>query len=194
MISCKTSISKKSNIELNDKIKDSLAFELCQIYGLDQGVRNRKLSKPIKEQKSIDTLNFNRIVDFVKKNGFPSKKLVGDSNWANECVANAAGAILLHNPQRLVNEKEYFDFFLNEVKKGNMNPEAFALILDKYYWTMSNNKKNRRVFYGSQFGKPCIQTKEATNKARVEIGLSVLKDDEFVDCTGEVLDMPKERK
>jgi hypothetical protein len=192
--SCKTNIIKIENSLTTEKIKDSLAFELCQIYGLDQGIRNRKLSKPIKEQQSVDTLNFNRIVDFVKKNGFPTKKLIGDSNWANECVEAASGAVLFYNPHRLVNENEYFELFLSEVKKGNMTSEAFALILDKYYWTISKNKKNRRVFYGSQFGKPCIQTKEATNKARVEIGLSALKDDEFVDCAGEILDMPKERK
>jgi hypothetical protein len=66
--------------------------------------------------------------------------------------------------------------------------------MDKYYWTISKNKNTPRVFYGSQFGKPCIQTKETTNKARVEIGLKPLNDDEFVDCEGEELDMPKERR
>jgi hypothetical protein len=192
--SCKTNNIKATDHQSKINIKDSLAFELCQIYGLDQGVRNPKLIKPITQQKQIDTLNFNRIVVFVKKNGFPTKKILGDSNIANECVVAAAGSVLLHNPQRLVNENEYFELFLNEVKKGNLKAESFALILDKYYWTISNNKINRRVFYGSQFGKPCIQTKEATNKARVEIGLSILKDDEFVDCTGEILNMPKERK
>jgi hypothetical protein len=83
---------------------------------------------------------------------------------------------------------------LDEVKKGNLKAEGLALILDKYYWTSSKNKETRRVFYGSQFGKPCIQTKEATNKARIEIGLAALEDDGFVDCGDEVLDMPKERR
>ena len=87
----------------------------------------------------------------------------------------------------------YFDLFLNEVKKGNLKPESLALIIDKHYWTKSKNKETRRVFYGSQFGKPCIQTKEATNKARAEIGLEVLNNNEFVDCVGEELNMPKER-
>lgn len=36
--------------------------------------------------------------------------------------------------------------------------------------------------YGSQFGKPCIQHKEETNKARLEIGLEILPDSMFVNC------------
>ena len=99
----------------------------------------------------------------------------------------------MHNPHRLVKEKLYFDLFLNEVKKGNLDASFYATILDKYYWINSKNKETRRIFYGSQFVKPCIQTKEATNKARIEIGLEALEDSGFVDCGDEVLDMPKER-
>lgn len=112
----------------------------------------------------------------------------------HECVGAAFTAVLLHNPHRLVNEQKYFDLFLNEVRKGNLEPDFYAAILDKYYWAKSTNKETRRVFYGPQFGKPCIQTKEATNKARVEIGLRPLEDSGFVDCDGEKLDMPKERR
>jgi hypothetical protein len=75
-----------------------------------------------------------------------------------------------------------------------MDADFYATILDQYYWTKSRNKVNRRVFYGSHFGKPCIQTKTATNEARVEIGLNPLEDSGFVDCGEEQLDMPKERK
>jgi len=175
--------------------KDSLAFELCQIFGSDQGVRlSEGFPDKMKLIQSIDTFNFNRVTDFVRKNGFPTEKLLGSKYIKVECVQSCVYSVLLHNPHRLVNEKEHFDLFLNEVKKGNLEANFFATILDKYYWTKSTNKENRRVFYGSQFGKPCIQTKEATNKARVEIGLKPLADDGFVDCGGEKLDMPKERK
>jgi hypothetical protein len=188
-----------SEIQIKSKNEDSLAFELCQIYGLDQGIRNNFLWKSDlnlgKLQKTIDTLNFNRIVDFVMKNGYPTKKLLGESNFKIECVESTALAVLLHNPHRLVKEDVYFNLFVNEVKKGNLRASEYADILDKYYWAKSKNKKNRSVLYGSQFGKPCIQTKEITNKARKEIGLAPLKDDEFIDCnSNEELHVLIERK
>ncbi|OAZ05132.1 hypothetical protein [Flavobacterium succinicans] len=192
LLSCSNSKIQNYNSSKNIQSKqDSLAFELCQMYGLDQGIR---LSEGFKDKskfiQNIDTLNFKKVVAFVKANGFPNKTLLGEKNFNYECVQGSFGAILLHNPHRLVNEQIYFDLFLNEVKKGNFKPDFFAAVLDKYYWTISKNKKNRRVFYGSAFGKPCLQTKEATNKARIEIGLKALKDDEFVDCAGEELNMP----
>jgi hypothetical protein len=192
------SSNKTINTTNDNNRKDNLAFELCQIYGLDQGIRDEFLwSKHIEfgnVHLAIDTLSFNRVTEFVIKNGFPTKQLVGEKNYQIECVEGAAIAVLLHNPHRLVNEKTYFDLFLKEVNKGNLKATTFADLLDKYYWASSKNKKNRRVFYGSQFGKPCIQTKDATNIARIEIGLKPLDDDGFVDCEGEELDMPKERK
>lgn len=188
---------KKSDQEYTVKqnqIKDSLAFELCQIYGSDQGIRDFSLKFDKGEAMlALDTLNFNKVVAFVTANGFPTHKLLGIENFDKECVALAVPAVLLHNPNRLVKEKKYFDLFLNEVKKNNLDASYFATILDKYYWVYSKNKETRRVFYGSQFGKPCIQTKDATNKARIEIGLRPLEDDGFLDCGDEELDMPKER-
>jgi hypothetical protein len=197
--SCKSvEIPKQHTIGIDlatERNQDSLAFELCQIYGLDQGIR---LSEGFPNKMNlvtvVDTFNFDRIISFIERNGFPTKHLLGEKNSKNECVEGAAVAVLLHNPHRLVNEKKYFDILLNEVKIDNLPPDFFATILDKYYWINSKNKETRRVFYGSQFGKPCIQTKEATNKARIEIGLAALEDDGFVDCGDEVLDMPKERK
>lgn len=175
--------------------QDSLAFELCQIYGLDQGIRlSEGFPDKMKLVAGVDTLNFNRMVDFVKRHGLPTRQLLGEKNFSHECVQSSFAAVLLHNPHRLVNEQIYFDLFLNEVRKGNLDPGFYATILDKYYWTKSKNKEDRRVFYGSQFGKPCIQTKELTNKAREEIGLKPLEDSGFVDCGNEQLDMPKERK
>lgn len=197
--SCKSVAIQHNNtseIDLTlERKQDSLAFELCQIYGLDQGIRDSRIRFDKRGiMSSVDTLSFIRIVNFVVMNGFPTEELVGKRNYSQECVAMAFPAVLLHNPKRIVNEQKYFDLFFNEVKKGNLQAEYFASILDKYYWGNSKNKKNRRVFYGSQFGKPCIQTKEATNKARIEIGLEALEDSGFVDCGDEVLDMPKERR
>jgi hypothetical protein len=199
--SCKSvAISQQKNTEIDgaaQRKQDSLAFELCQIYGLDQGIRNDFLKQEHIDfgnvYQAIDTLNFDRIITFIERNGYPNKQLLGEKNYSFESVQSVAGVVLLHNPHRLVNEQKYYDLFLNEVKRGNLKPESLALVLDKYYWGKSKNKTTRRVFYGSQFGKPCVQTKEATNKARIEIGLEALEEGGFVDCGDGILDMPKER-
>lgn len=175
-------------------IQDSLAFELSKIYGFDQGIRDRSLAVAFsKHSQEIDTLNFNKMVDFVIKHGYPTAALVGERNLKQEAVDAAFVAVLLHNPHRLVNEKYYYDLFFEEVKKGRITADFFTTVLDKYYWINSKNKTTRRVFYGSAFGSPCIQTKKETNKARIEIGLKPLLDSEFVDCAGEELILPKIR-
>ena len=55
--------------------RDSIAFELSQIYGFDQGIRNAKLNKPIsyKLLPSIDSLNFEKFIQIVEKYGIPTK-------------------------------------------------------------------------------------------------------------------------
>lgn len=194
--SCSRKHSQKTNVPISENTfkQDSLAFELCKMYGFDQGIRTNKLNFNKRElMPKIDSVNFSNMVDFIIKNGYPTEELVGERNMKHECVEAAVAAILLHNPHRLVNEKVYFDLFLKEVNKGNIDNAFFASVLDKYYWLNSPNKKQRRVFYGSQFGKPCIQTKEATNTARIEIGLKPLNDEEFIDCGQEELNMPKKR-
>lgn len=170
---------KKEKIESVKNTQDSLAFELSQIYGLDQGIRlSEGFPNKMKLIQSVDTLNFNRIIKFIQENGVPTKEIVGN-NYKRECVQMAFISVMLHNPHRLVNEEKYFNILLNEVKEGRLKKEIFATILDKYYWTKSRGKD---VMYGSQFGRPCIQHKEETNNARLKIGLKILPDSMFIDC------------
>lgn len=165
---------------IEKKIQDSLAFELCAMFGLDQGIRDMEIFYLLgRTTRNVDTLSFKRLVKFVTENGYPNKNLLGDDNWQHECVAAAATAIMLHNPYRLVNEREYFDLFLSEVENGNMDREFLATVLDKHYWSKSRGEK---VLYVSAFGTPCISTKEETNAARKKIGLLPLEDSEFEDC------------
>ena len=164
----------------NQVLKDSLAFELCQIYGLDQGIRNSPgFENKMLLVRSIDTFNFKKIVRFIENYGIPNEKLLGEKNYSQECVQAAFGAVMLHNPHMIVNEKKNFDFFLDLVKKGQLKSQTLALILDKYYWVKSHGKS---VLYGSQFGKPCIDDKDKTNEARKIIGLPPLDNSGFVDC------------
>lgn len=160
--------------------QDSLAFKLCEMFGLDQGIRDTDLdyNKRVVMPK-IDTISFNKLVNIIKIHGYPTKHLLGEKNWAHQCVGASATAIMLHNPHRLVNEVEYFNLFLEEVNNGNMDRAFLATVLDKYYWSRSRGQK---VMYGSPFGVPCIETKEETNQLRKEIGLDPLNDNEFKVC------------
>ncbi len=174
-ISCVSVKNTKKDVDM-DSIKDSLAFELCQMWGSDQTIRSVNGGRDVvKIMQRLDSLNFFKLVKFVKTYGFPNKKLLGERNYKHECVS-AAYPILLHNPHMLINNEAYFNLFLDQVNKGNLNRKSFATILDKYYWAKSHGKD---VLYGSQFGKPCIQHKKKTNKARLEIGLEILPDSLF---------------
>lgn len=181
-----------NTIKIDNTFKqDSLAFELCQIYGFDQGIR-QGFSKFEGKPKglhmdwslihAVDTVNFNKIVQFVKKNGFPRKEILGENYNNFECVGATAHAVLLHNPHRLINEKEYFNLFFAEVEKGNLQMDNFILFLDKYYVIRRDSLGNRKLLYGSQFGKPCLKYRKKSDSVRAEIGLPPLHDSMFIKC------------
>lgn len=175
----KPSISEESTV--NQQLIDSIAYELCTMYGLDQGIRNEGtfiLSKR-EDILKIDSINFAKLVRIVKEFGYPNKAFFGKEHIPHECVELSSMAIMLHNPHKIIHDQALFDLFLDEVNKGNLSREFFATILDKYYWSKS---RGERVMYGSSFGVPCIDTKDETNRLRMEIGLEPLKEEEFKDC------------
>lgn len=174
-LACKA--TKKDN-KLYEDIQKKNAFELCEIYGIDQGIRQEGIVIDKKSNIKIDSLNFQRVINFINKNGYPNKDNIG--TYINEeCVQAAAIVVLLHNPQHIVNNKEYRDILIKEVKKGNMKEETLLLIMDKYYWHISKGKK---VYMGSKFGKPCIDDKVISDSLRKEIGLHPIKKEFFKEC------------
>ncbi len=162
--------------------KNSLAFELCAMYGLDQGIRNYDIKFNRSEiMPKIDSANFYRLITIIKENGYPNPKNVGKRNLKDqECVQAAAVAILLHNPHRVVKEDDVRNLLLQEVEKGNMKREFLAAVLDKYYWSKKGN--NRRVYYGTKFGKPCIKDRAKSDSLRKAISLPPLKTEDFKNC------------
>lgn len=158
--------------------KNKLAFELCEIYGIDQGIRQEGIVIDKKSNIKIDSLNFQRVMNFINKNGYPNKDNIG--TYINEkCVQATATIVLLHNPQHIVNNKENRDILIKEVKKGNVKEETLLLIMDKYYWHISKGKK---VYMGSKFGKPCIKDRAKSDSLRKTISLSPLKTEDFKNC------------
>ena len=166
------------------ELQDKIAFELCEIYGADQGIRNTGgFENKVKLAVwPMDTLVFDRFISVVEEHGFPTKELVGAENWKNECVPGAASAILLHNPHRLINEEKYMNLFINEVEAGRMDQLFLAGVLDKYYWVRRDEQGNRKLLYGSQFGKPCSKYRIESDAARKAIGMEPLKDSDFIEC------------
>ena len=186
--SCKSNYSKNlSQDSQRIKQQDSLAFELCQIYGSDQGIRDMKLisrkeTGALRFSPHLDSINFFKILNFVKKNGIPNEGLLGEENFAVECVEGALYAVLLHTPHMLVNNKQYLDVFLDQVNQGNLKTSTLITILDKYYVIRKDDFGNRKLLYGSQFGKPCLRYRKQSDSARAAIGLAPLKLEEFKDC------------
>lgn len=161
-------------------VQDSIALELCQIYGLDQGIRQRNIGCGPKATL-IDSTNFIKIIDIIDKYGFPCEKTLGEY-FRGECVAAAAIAVMLHNPHKIVKDKKIFNLLLREVNRGNLSAKVFATFLDKYYF-MQTFDTVRKVYYGSQWGKPCIEDRAISDSLRNEIGLPPLKDEDFKDCS-----------
>ena len=161
--------------------KNNLAFELCAMYGLDQGIRNYDIKFNRSEiMPKIDSANFYRLITIIKENGYPNPKNVGKRNLKDqECVDLAAVAILLHNPHRVAKEDDVRNLLLQEVEKGNMKEETLLLIMDKYYWHISKGKK---VYMGSKFGKPCIKDRAKSDSLRKAISLPPLKTEDFKNC------------
>ena len=158
--------------------KNNLAFELCEIYGIDQGIRQEGIVIDKKSNIKIDSLNFQRVINFINKNGYPNKDNIG--TYINEkCVQAAAIVVLLHSPQHIVNNKENRDILIKEAKKRNTKEETLLLIMDKYYWHISKGKK---VYMGSKFGKPCIKDRAKSDSLRKTISLPPLKTEDFKTC------------
>jgi hypothetical protein len=172
----------KSDISKTDSIKniqDSLSFELSQIFGLDQGIRNnlKGIMKNMGYIQKIDSANFYRIIDFIKKNGVPNANLLGKDNYSRECVEGAVICVLLHTPHMIVNSPEHLNFFANLVKRGEMSESFLSTVLDKYYFY-----KYRKSYYGISWCKPCISDKNKSDSLRTILGFKPLPDSVFINC------------
>lgn len=184
---CKSYDRNKLTLKNTTSEQDSLSFELCKIYGSDQGIRDMRLltnkeAGALQFSPYLDSINFFKILDFVKKYGVPNENLLGKENYSYECVEMAYKAVLLHTPHMLVNNREYLNIFLKEVEAGNMEMKTLIAILDKYYLIRKDEFGNRRLLYGSLFGFPCLKYKHESDSARAVLGLPPLADSLFVVC------------
>lgn len=163
--------------------QDNLAFELCQLYAIDQSIRIPEYFNILKGHTiKVDSLNFNRFIAFVKKNGFPNEKLVGEKNWMQGCVRSTGFVYLVHNPNKIANE--YYDLFKGEVDKGNLTPAMLSYALDRYYVsTEGRSYFNTPYKAWTSANGVCLQDKAKSDSLRTSIGLEPLPESEFIDCS-----------
>ena len=156
---------------ITNETKDSLRNVICKMLADDKRVRNGDME--VKKQKQIDSINFYQLTDITKNFGFPDKKRIG----GNDCSVDPF-IILLHNPDRLI-EKENYELFINEFRKGNISGWELGQALDRYY--VHYYKKSLYGLYGRD-NKPCLDDIDTVNKNRRELGLKELKEDGFKTC------------
>ena len=72
---------EKDSVHIDNSTREKLAVELIQIHTIDQGVRDTSLHEYLEGtlpfRLAIDSINFDRFIHFIKKVGYPNKKLLG---------------------------------------------------------------------------------------------------------------------
>lgn len=186
------------SIKAQDSIKvrqDSLAFELCQLYAIDQTIRNPDYIKVLGMERmvKVDSLNFEKFISFVRQNGFPNEKMVGSNNWERECVCALGFIYLVHNPKKVA--VEYYDLFKAELDSGNLNPELLAYALDRYYVSYEGRSYFNTPYKAwTNANGVCIGDKVKSDSLRSSIRLKPLAEFEFIDCsTIDMSDKPNYR-
>ena len=125
---------------------DSIAITLAEIRALDQGIRDnsnlyRTNSRAFKLH--TDSLCFSKAIWLIEHYGYIND--LGKYNDSFGYLFEALPAVLLHNPQRLI-EPQTYDLLKREVEAGRLPAEFVATLLDKYYVM-----KEKRTLYFSGF-------------------------------------------
>ena len=129
---------------------------------------------------AVDSLCFVKSIDYIKNNGWPTKRMLGKYGEF-EAVKGALFAVMLHAPERM-NEPEVHDMLVNEVKEGRLRAQVCALFFDKY-WTVCKRKSmyNTAFKAWTKSGGVLLSDKQVSDSLMREIGLDVLPDSVFVN-------------
>lgn len=165
----------------NKTLQDSLSFELCQLFAADQSIRELKLDKEIIiATKKLDSINFNKAISFIRQNGFPNEKLLGENFYSQECVQAACTVVLLHNPRRAI-EPDVYSLLKNEVEEKRLSPITLSYILDRYYVSYKGISLYNSPYKVNTNAKGVrLEDKQESDRLRKDIGLEPLPESEFV--------------
>lgn len=149
------------------------------MYGLDQGVRDSLLHQFKKKADvraflfSVDSINFQRATEIIKKYGWIDGKVLGETYLHKESINASLLAIFLHNPRRL--NRHLRQMLISEVKKGRLSSSTCMLILDKYYVVC----EHRTIFntaFKNWLKKPYVKQEDKwlSDSLMNELGLPLL--------------------
>lgn len=154
---------------------DTLEFDdinMFEIGKIKKVKRQRFIPKSIMNeliirQKTIDSLNFEMLVDIINKYGFPGIKQVGLVNYRM-----GTSLVILHylDPYQ---QEILIPLLKKECLEGNLKGKDYALFVDKA--CLVNGAPG---IYGSPFTPPsqCFESLTKTNQLRREIRLKPIKD------------------
>lgn len=160
---------------------DSIAITLAEIRALDQGIRDNSslfFANSRAFNLHTDSLCFSKAIWLIEHYGYI--KDLGKYNDSFGYLLEALPAVLLHNPQRLI-EPHTYDLLKREVEAGRLSAEFAATLLDKYYVM-----KEKRTLYFSGFRQwlqqpyPQKRDQALSDSLRQDLGLPVLPDSLFV--------------
>lgn len=153
---------------------DTISYlEIEKILKWDQSIRH--LSPDDVEEKktwsaltiTVDSMDFLRVKNLIETRGFPGYHKVG---FKSELLI----PILMHITDEHEERWDYvFNILKQEVMKGNITPNAVAMIADRHY----ENSINKRFFYGVLPGEYPFFDCKNVDKRRDEIGLPALKEE-----------------
>ena len=177
---CSYSLSPKVPLTSCSNIPtDSIALVLSEMYGLDQGVRDSSLHQLKKKADvraflfSVDSINFQRATEIIKKYGWIDGKVLGETYLHKESINASLLAIFLHNPRRL--NRHLRQMLISEVKKCRLSSSTCMLILDKYYVVC----EHRTIFntaFKNWLQKPYVKQEDKwlSDSLMNELGLPLL--------------------
>lgn len=177
---CSYSLSPKVTLTSCSNIPtDSIVLVLSEMYGLDQGVRASSLHQFKKKADvraflfSVDSINFQRATEIIKKYGWIDGKVLGEPYLHKESINASLLAIFLHNPRRL--NRHLRQMLISEVKKGKLSSSTCMLILDKYYVVC----EHRTIFntaFKNWLKKPYVKQEDKwlSDSLMNELGLPLL--------------------
>lgn len=145
------SIEKLALNSRNQKVIDTLIY----FINIDQQCRNNKVDV------KCDASNQRNFLSYIVTNGIPNFNLYGDES----------SIIFLHIYDKKI-LKEYSKILFAEIKKGNMYPFYYAMMIDRFkYDTL---RKSKYGTYG--ISKENFNLNKLIIKHRLQIGLSIYRE------------------
>ena len=172
--------------------EEALRRELRKMYEAEQALRMGHIERgfanvtaaDVRAQNELDEANTRRLLEIIKRYGFPGPALVGSDGW------DAAHVMILHSPS-LALKRKALSYYKRALRRGEVPPDAVANLTD----IILHDHLHQPQLYGTRFdqvgGKMVLQN--VKDPARLEgrrrkLGLMPLA--EYARLLGELYKMP----